>query len=124
MSFSNLSINCCMAFLLWWVADLDHPTTYTFGETPTSLRLAAMRGRLETCGRLAIGLPLAFSGFKERRLLRLRLADMWGSQSWLQPALSRLFPRARSPGFSRNRLSRQGSFLARGNVRRVCQPPT
>jgi hypothetical protein len=23
-----------MAFLLWWVADLEHPTTYTFGEAP------------------------------------------------------------------------------------------
>ena len=27
-------------------------------------------GRLPTCGRLAIGLPLAFSGLKERRLHR------------------------------------------------------
>jgi len=43
-----------MAFLLWWVADLEHPTTYTFGETPklfAACRYAGQDGILRRLGK-------------------------------------------------------------------------
>src|SRR5258706_13962755 len=43
--------------------------------------LAAMWGRLLTCGRLSIGLPRA----RNWRSVRFSYAAPWGSQSWLQP---------------------------------------
>src|ERR1035437_1010730 len=47
ISFSNLAINCCMAFLLWSsVADLDIQQRTPSEEPQHRLRLAAMRGRL------------------------------------------------------------------------------
>ena len=36
---------------------------------------------------------------------------MWGSQSWLQPAFSRLAPPAAALDFRRKRHSRQGPFF-------------
>jgi len=58
-----------------------------------SLRRAIMWGRLPTCGRLLIGLP-GLRTLPENSCTISGPGAKWGSQSWLQPAFSRLAPAA------------------------------
>jgi hypothetical protein len=41
-----------MAFLLWWVADLEHPTTYTFGEAPKPFAACRYAGQIVNLRRI------------------------------------------------------------------------